>query len=70
MDKLDGQIIILILLNIYIILHMYYYGWKMQIKNKNYKQFLDQGYMQILDIEHIDKAINNIKGKYFFVSPF
>lgn len=35
-----------------------------RIKNHLYNQFLEKGLIEILEPEHIDKASNNIKGKY------
>lgn len=35
----------------------------MDIKNKNYRQFIEKGLMKTIDIDDIEKAINNIDGK-------
>ncbi len=35
-----------------------------KIKNKNYRQFLDTGIINILSEDHITQALSNIKGKY------
>lgn len=37
---------------------------KDKIKNKNYKRFLEEGIIELLDQEDIKKALENVKGKY------
>jgi len=35
-----------------------------QIKNQNYRQFLDKGMIKILEVDHLEKALSNITGKH------